>query len=104
VCTARPPAKPAPRDFAATTLARAGCQPRQRPPLRHWRPNQPSTTRSAIRHVLDEHGPTARRELAPMVGARYWGPGVFSAALHEALAEGAVRRLSRTTFAAADKR
>jgi hypothetical protein len=56
----------------------------------------------AIEHALDEHGPTHRRELARLVGARYWGPGVFSAALHEALAEGAVRRLSRTTFAAAD--
>lgn len=54
----------------------------------------------AIEHVLDEHGPTHRRELARLVGARYWGPGVL--AQHEALAEGAVRRLSRTTFAAAD--
>jgi MFS family permease len=56
----------------------------------------------AIRRALDEHGTTERGELARLVGARYWGPGVFSAALREAIAEGGVRRLSRTTFAARD--
>jgi MFS family permease len=54
----------------------------------------------AIQRALDEHGPTERRELARLVGARYWGPGVFSAALREALEEGDIRRPSRTTFAA----
>jgi hypothetical protein len=54
----------------------------------------------AIQRALDEHGPTERRELARFVGARYWGPGVFSAALREALEEGDIRRPSRTTFAA----
>lgn len=53
----------------------------------------------AIRRVLDAHGSTERSELARLVGARYWGPGVFGAALREALAEGRIRRLSRTTFA-----
>jgi hypothetical protein len=56
----------------------------------------------AIRRALDEHGTTERGELARLVGARYWGPGVFSAALREAIAEGGVRRLSRTAFAAGD--
>jgi hypothetical protein len=50
---------------------------------------------------LDEHGTTERGELPRLVGARYWGPGVFSAALREAIAAGGVRRLSRTTFAPA---
>jgi hypothetical protein len=54
----------------------------------------------AIQRALDEHGSVERRELAQLVGARYWGPGVFRAALHEALEEGDIRRVSRTTFAA----
>jgi hypothetical protein len=44
----------------------------------------------AIEHVLDEHGPTHRRELARLVGARYWGPGV--------LAQRCTRRLPRAPF------
>ena len=56
----------------------------------------------AIQRALDEHGSTERKELAQLVGARYWGPGVFRAALREALAEGDIRRLSRTTFAVGD--
>jgi MFS family permease len=55
----------------------------------------------AIQRALDEHGSTERKELAQLVGGRYWGPGVFNAALREALAEGGIRRISRTTFAAA---
>ncbi len=53
----------------------------------------------AISHALDEHGATRRDELARMVGARYWGPGRFPAAVREALAEGKARRLSRSTLA-----
>lgn len=56
----------------------------------------------AIERALDAHGSTERRELARLVGARYWGPGVFGAALREALVEGRIRRLSRTAFATAD--
>ncbi len=52
----------------------------------------------AISHALDEHGATRRDELARMVGARYWGPGRFPAAVREAVAEGRARRLSRTTL------
>jgi MFS family permease len=56
----------------------------------------------AIQRALDEHGTTERKELARLVGARYWGPGVFRSALREALAEGDIKRLSRTTFAVGD--
>jgi MFS family permease len=52
----------------------------------------------AISRALDEHGPTGRRDLARLVGARYWGPGRFRAALREALEEGRARQLSRSTF------
>jgi hypothetical protein len=52
----------------------------------------------AVARALDEHGPTERRELWRLVGARYWGPGRFRAALREAVDEGHARRLSRSTF------
>jgi len=53
---------------------------------------------AAITQALEEHGATDRRELASLVGARYWGPGRFRAALREAIAEGRARRLSRSTL------
>jgi MFS family permease len=56
---------------------------------------------SAIERALEDHGPTERAELARMVGARYWGPGVFTEAIREAVADGSVRRLSRRVYAAA---
>jgi len=54
-----------------------------------------------IEQVLDEHGVTERRELARLVGARFWGPGRFPAALREAVLSGRVRRVDRTHFAPA---
>ncbi|HEU5008802.1 MAG TPA: MFS transporter [Jatrophihabitantaceae bacterium] len=57
----------------------------------------------AIWRALDEHGPTERGELARLVGARYWGPGVFRTALRIATTDGVVRRTSRTTYAAAEQ-
>jgi MFS family permease len=51
-----------------------------------------------IEQVLAEHGETDRRELARLVGARRWGPGRFSAALHEAVLRGSARRLRRGRF------
>jgi MFS family permease len=54
-----------------------------------------------IEHVLGERGPLDRRALARDVGARYWGPGRFTAALAEAVRSGRVRRLDRSRFAAA---
>jgi hypothetical protein len=56
----------------------------------------------AIQRALDEHGPTERQELADLVGARYWGPGVFRETLREATADGDIRRTSRNTYAPAD--
>jgi MFS family permease len=55
-----------------------------------------------IARALDEHGPTERDALAELVGARYWGPGRFRAALREAVDEGRVQRLSRSIYAPGD--
>ena len=52
----------------------------------------------AIERVLAEREPTERRELANLVGARFWGPGRFGAALREAVESGRVRRVSRNRF------
>jgi hypothetical protein len=52
----------------------------------------------AIARALDEHGATDQRELARLIGARYWGPGRFREALREAVQEGRARRLSRSSF------
>jgi MFS family permease len=53
----------------------------------------------AIARALGEHGPTQRPELARLVGARFWGPGVFRRALAEAVGDGLVRRVGRDTYA-----
>ena len=57
---------------------------------------------SRIEQALAEHGPTERRELARLVGARFWGPGRFTAALREAVVNGHARRIDRTHFGPAD--
>jgi MFS family permease len=51
-----------------------------------------------IEQVLEEKGPTERRELARLVGARFWGPGRFPAALREAVMTGRAQRLDRSRF------
>jgi MFS family permease len=51
-----------------------------------------------IATALDEQGPMDRRELARTVGARFWGPGRFQAALRAAVLEGRAQRLDRTRF------
>jgi MFS family permease len=53
----------------------------------------------AISRALQENGQVSREELANLVGARYWGPGRFRAALREAVAEGSARQVSRGEFA-----
>jgi MFS family permease len=53
---------------------------------------------AVIARVVAEHGPTERRELARLVGARFWGPGRFSAALAAAVRGGEVRRESRGRY------
>jgi hypothetical protein len=55
-----------------------------------------------IEAALNEHGPMERAELARAVGARFWGPGRFPAALREAVVTGRVHRLSRTQFGPGD--
>lgn len=57
-----------------------------------------------IVRVVEEHGPTEKRELARLTGARYWGPGRFSLALREAVSDGAVRRTGRSTYELARER
>ena len=53
---------------------------------------------AVIARVVAEHGPTERRELARLVGARFWGPGRFSAALAAAVRGGSVERVSRSRY------
>jgi MFS family permease len=56
----------------------------------------------AIERALAEHdGPVERRELAALVGARFWGPGRYGAALRAAVVSGRARRVSRSRFVAA---
>ncbi len=57
-----------------------------------------------IARAIDEHGSTDRRELARLVGARYWGPGRFGEALAVAVEEGRIRALSRHTYGPAESR
>ena len=53
---------------------------------------------AAIERAVAESGPTERRELARLVGARFWGPGRFASALHEAVRAGKVQRVSRSRY------
>jgi MFS family permease len=55
-----------------------------------------------ILRALQEHGPTDRHLLATRVGARYWGPGAFHAALRTAERDDLVRRTSRNTYGLVD--
>jgi MFS family permease len=50
------------------------------------------------RVVADRDDGVDRRELARLVGARFWGPGRFGSALAVALREGRIRRISRTRY------
>ncbi len=52
-----------------------------------------------IERVLQEHGELNRHELASRIGARYWGPGRFRAALRGAVSDGVARRTGRDRFA-----
>ena len=57
-----------------------------------------------IARALQEHGVVDRRELARIVGARYWGPGRFRQALHVAIDEGLARRRSQSAYGPRDPR
>jgi MFS family permease len=75
-------------------------------PFSTWPPGDaPALDREVeiIARALDEHGPSARRELARRVGGRYWGPGRFSSALQQATRNGVVRRASRNRYELADR-
>jgi MFS family permease len=54
-----------------------------------------------IERALQEHGSANRRELRRRVGARYWGPGRFGAALRQAVREGRAKHLRGGEFAPA---
>jgi MFS family permease len=56
-----------------------------------------------IERALRDHGAASRRELSRRVGARYWGPGRFRAALRGAVIEERVKRLGRDQFALAEE-
>jgi len=58
----------------------------------------------AIERALSENGPMDREELARLVGARYWGPGVFAEALRQAVIDDGARRVSRTMYGPPDRR
>jgi hypothetical protein len=91
--------------------ARPRQAPRPRPPaVRSWSsrgmPVSAPIPRVAMERELDiiaralqDHGTASRRELARRVGARYWGPGRFHAALREAVANGRVKRLRGGEYA-----
>ncbi len=57
-----------------------------------------------LRWALEEGGEADRVELAKRVGARNWGPGRFTRALREAVAEGVVRKIGRHRFALTEQR
>jgi len=50
--------------------------------------------------LAQEGRPVDRRELERLIHARVWGPGRFSRALNEAIAEGHVRRVGRSRYEA----
>jgi MFS family permease len=52
-----------------------------------------------IENALGEHGAMERAELARAVGARFWGPGRFSSALHAAIEQGEAQAVARNRFA-----
>ncbi len=52
-----------------------------------------------IERALEDQGPVPRDRLAELVGARFWGPGVFGRALREAVVSGEVARVSRRGYA-----
>ena len=53
----------------------------------------------AIVDALDRHSPRSPLGLSRSVGARFWGPGRFRAAVQSALAAGLVRRVGRSRLA-----
>jgi hypothetical protein len=72
----------------------------------HWKTNTEQDLDDEIDQItraLDEGGVADRDALAQRVGARYWGPGRYRGALHEAVDEGRARRLPHDTYGPSDK-
>jgi len=106
---AAPGAQRRERDVAAETAERERRRRYRLGPGRtFWSPGMPVSAPTAedeferevtaIEQALADHGPTERRELSRLVGARLWGPGRFSAALRTAVESGRARRVSRNRF------
>ena len=58
-----------------------------------------------IMRIVHEHpGAIPRRELRRAVGARYWGPGLFDAAVRSALRQGRLRRVGPSSYASGESR
>jgi hypothetical protein len=74
---------------------------------RIWAP-RPSMTRGpdpdlddnadALVRILREQGPLDAATLRRLADTRYWGPGVFAAALGHARAQGRIRRTRFRTY------
>jgi MFS family permease len=54
----------------------------------------------ALVGTLTDQGPRSAIELSRRVGARYWGPGRFRAAVRSGVAAGRIRRVGRNRYAA----
>ncbi|HXW78233.1 MAG TPA: hypothetical protein VEJ84_01975, partial [Acidimicrobiales bacterium] len=57
----------------------------------------------AILSALDEYSPQSPLQLSRSVGARFWGPGRFGAAVRSGLASGLIRRPGRDRLASKDR-
>jgi MFS family permease len=57
-----------------------------------------------IERALREQGELDTTELGSRVGARYWGPGRYRAALRAAISDGVIRRAGRNRYASARER
>ena len=71
----------------------------------HSSPADPALLRREVEIIdraLREHGELDSHELGRRVGATYWGPGRFRAALRAAVEDGAIRRTGRNRFAPAE--
>jgi hypothetical protein len=69
------------------------------PPYESKSPEWLDTEIGIVDRALQEHGELSREELADRIGARYWGPGRFRAALRGALSDGAISRVGSDRYA-----
>jgi hypothetical protein len=62
------------------------------------------TEAAALVRLLREQGPLDARTLRRLAETRYWGPGVFAAALGHARQQGKIRRTGYRTYDVARQR